>query len=251
MNTSLKDRKALVTGAGRGIGAAIAIDLARAGADVVVNYCHSPGPAAEVQAEIEKLGRRALVVQADVARCDQIRQMFEQVEAQWGPIDILVNNSGIEPRHPIEGFDETTYDAVMDTNLKGAFFCAQRALGGMKGKGWGRVVNISSVHEATPTGFSCVYSMSKGGMLMMMREMARDYSRHGITVNNVCPGAIRTDINRAVLADPAYEAKVNARIPAGFIGQPHDVAQLVTFLASDAARYITGASLFIDGGLSL
>lgn len=251
MNDNLKDRRALVTGASRGIGAAIARQLAAAGADVVVNYVRSRQPALEVQAEIEQLGRRALVVQADVARTDAIGRMFDEVEAAWGTVDILVNNAGIEERWPTGECRETNYDAIMDTNLKGAFFCAQRALEGMKAKGWGRLINISSVHETLPTGFCSVYGMSKGGLGMMMRELAREYSRHGITVNNVCPGAIRTDINRAVLADPAYEAKVTARIPAGFIGEPSDVAHLVTYLASDAARYITGASLYIDGGLSL
>jgi glucose 1-dehydrogenase len=251
METNLAGKTALVTGASRGIGAAVAIDLARAGADVVVNYCRSPQPAAAVQAEIEKLGRKALVVKADVARCEEIRKMFDQIESQWGPVDILVNNAGIEERWPTRDCQESNYDAIMDTNLKGAFFCAQRGLEGMKAKGWGRLINISSVHELTPTGFCSVYGMSKGGMAVMMRELAREYARFGITVNNVCPGAIRTDINRGVLSDPAYEAKVNARIPVGYIGEPHDVAQLVTYLASDAARYITGASLFIDGGLSL
>ena len=251
MNESFRGKIALVTGGGRGIGAAIALDLGRAGADVAVNYCHSPDRAEEICRQLRAFPVRAVSVGADVADAVAIRAMFDRVESELGPVDILVNNAGIEPRRPVEGFDEATYDAVMDTNLKGAFFCAQRALRGMKSKGWGRVVNISSVHETTPTGFSSVYSMSKGGLLLMMREMARDYSRYGITVNNVCPGAIRTDINRQVLSDPEYEAKVIARIPAGFIGEPADVAHLVTYLASDAARYITGASLYIDGGLSL
>ena len=249
--TTLAGKTALVTGASRGIGAAVAIALARAGADVVVNYCRSPQPAAAVQKEIEALGRRALVVQADVAHCDQIQQMFDRIEGQWGPIDLLVNNAGIEQRFASCECRESNYDDIMDVNLKGAFFCAQRALEGMKAKGWGRVINISSVHETAPTGFCSVYGMSKGGLAMMMRELALEYGRFGITVNNVAPGAIRTDINRQVLSDPAYEAKVIARIPAGFIGEPGDVAQCVVFLASDAARYVTGASLLIDGGLSL
>jgi NAD(P)-dependent dehydrogenase (short-subunit alcohol dehydrogenase family) len=251
MNISLDGRRALVTGGSRGIGAAIARALAAAEANVAINYCRSPQQASEVQQAIGAAAGRAILVQADVARCDDVQRMFRQVEAELGPVDILVNNAGIEIRRASEDFDETAYEAIMNTNLKGAFFCAQQALGGIKTRGWGRVINISSVHEVMPTGFSSVYSMSKGGMLMMMRELARDYAPYGITVNNVCPGAIRTDINREVLADPAYEAKVTARIPAGLIGEPDDVAHLVTFLASDNAPYITGASLFIDGGLSL
>jgi len=248
---NLHGKTALVTGAGRGIGAAVAVELARAGADVVVNYQRSEQAARDVASRIEGLGRRATTVQANVAAKPDVDRMFDQVESAWGPIDVLVNNAGIEQRWPARDCDEAAYDLIMDTNLKGAFFCAQRALEGMKPKGWGRVINISSVHELTPTGFCAVYAMSKGGMALMMRELALEYSRFGITVNNIAPGAIRTDINREVLADPDYEAKVVAKIPAGFIGRPEDVSGLVVFLASEAARYITGASLFIDGGLSL
>lgn len=247
----LYGKTALVTGASRGIGAAIALDLARAGADVVINYSCSQAQAAEVQKAIHSLGRRAMAIQADVSQKTQIDRMFDQIEATWGPVDILVNNAGIEFRKPVREITEELYDQVMDTNLKGAFFCAQRALEGMKQKGWGRVINISSVHEITPTGFCCPYSMSKAGMQLMMRELALEYSRFGITINNIAPGAIRTDINRQVLSDPAYEAKVISKIPAGFIGLPEDVSKMVVFLASDEARYITGATILIDGGLGL
>ena len=247
----LEGKLALVTGAGRGIGRAIALDLAKAGADVVVNYSRSRQQAEEVVKAVEAMGRRAMAVQADVSKKDDIDRMFDQVEAEFGSVSIMVNNAGIEPRGDVCDFDEATYDAVMATNLKGAFFCAQRALKKMRDAGWGRVINVSSLHELTPTGFSALYGMSKGGMALMMREMAKSYSRYGITINNVCPGATRTDINREVLADPAYEAKVVAKIPAGFIAEPEDIAPTVTFLASDEARYITGASIFIDGGLWL
>ena len=249
--SSLEGRLALVTGAGRGIGRAIALDLARCGADVVVNYGRSRQQAEEVAEQIQAMGRRAMAVQADVSKKADIDRMFDHVEAELGPLNILVNNAGIEPRADVCDFDEATYDAVMDTNLKGAFFCAQRALKKMREAGWGRVIGVSSLHELTPTGFSALYGMSKGGMALMMREMAKAYSHYGITINNVCPGATRTDINREVLADPAYEAKVVAKIPAGFIADPEDIAPTVSFLASDAARYITGASIFIDGGLWL
>ena len=247
----LPHKTALVTGAGRGIGRAIALDLARAGADVVVNYGRSKQQAEEVVRQIESMGRRALAVQADVSQKADIDRMFDQVEAEFGEVAILVNNAGIEVRGDVCDFSEQDYDSVLATNLKGAFFCAQRALRKMRNAGWGRVINISSLHELTPTGFSVLYGMSKGGMAMMMREMAKSYSRYGITINDVCPGATRTDINREVLSDPAYEAKVIEKIPAGFIADPEDVSPTVTFLASDAARYITGASIFVDGGLWL
>lgn len=251
MTHDLSGRTALVTGAGRGIGRAIALDLAKAGADVAVNYARSRDKAEQVAGMIQAMGRRAIAIEADVAQKADIDRMFDRIEADFGPIEILVNNAGIEPRADICDYDEATYDAVMATNLKGAFFCAQRALRKMREAGWGRVINISSLHELTPTGFSALYGMSKGAMAMMMREMAKSYSRFGITINNVCPGATRTDINRQVLADPAYEAKVIAKIPAGFIAEPEDIAPTVTFLASEAARYITGASIFVDGGLWL
>lgn len=247
----LENKLALVTGAGRGIGRAIALDLAQAGADVVVNYSRSRERAEEVARQIGAAGRRAVAIQADVSKKDDIDRMFDHVEAEIGTVSVLVNNAGIEPRADVCDFDEATYDAVMDTNLKGAFFCAQRALRKMRDDGWGRVINVSSLHELTPTGFSALYGMSKGGMALMMREMAKSYSRYGITINNICPGATRTDINREVLSDPAYEAKVIGHIPAGFIAEPEDIAPTVTFLASEAARYITGASIFIDGGLWL
>lgn len=249
--SNLEDKIALVTGASRGIGAAIAIELAGRGADVVVNYCHSETKACEVLKAVEQLGRRAMPVQADIAKKADIDRMFDHVQSTWAPVDILVNNAGIEQRWPTRDCQESDYDAIMDTNVKGTFFCAQRALEEMKGKGWGRVINISSVHEIKATGFCSVYGMSKGSLALMMRELALEYSRFGITVNNVAPGAIRTDMTRQVLADAAYEAKVVARIPTGFIGAPEDVAKVVAFLASDDARYITGASILVDGGLCL
>jgi len=242
---------ALVTGASRGIGAAIAGELARAGVDVAINYCRSDAKAREVFDAVEKLGRRAMLAQANVAQKAEIDRMFDAVEAAWGKVDILVNNAGIEERWPTRECRESNYDAIMDTNVKAPFFSAQRALEGMKEKGWGRLINISSVHEVKATNFCSVYGISKGALQLLVRELALEYSRFGITVNNVAPGAIRTDINRKVLSDPAYEAKVTARIPVGFIGAPEDVAHLVAFVASDEARYITGATLFIDGGLSL
>jgi len=251
MQEPLKGKIALVTGASRGIGAAVALDLGRAGADVVVNYCRSPERAQEVCLQIEQVGKRALAVAADVADVPALRAMFEQVEARWGSVDILVNNAGIEPRKPFDQFDEATYDAVLDTNLKGAFFCAQRALPGMLAKGWGRIINITSVHEEQPFPPCSPYSLSKAGLWMLTRELALTYSRHGITVNSVAPGAILTDLNRHVLADPQYEARVLAKIPAGRIAEPADVSKTVVFLATDDARYITGASVRVDGGLSL
>ncbi|MDY0168943.1 MAG: glucose 1-dehydrogenase [Thermoguttaceae bacterium] len=249
--TDLTNRVALVTGAGRGIGAAVAMRLAEAGADVVVNDFFCTDLAEDVCRRIRRLGRRALAVEADLRQTGRIDAMFDHVEAEFGPIDILVNNAGVEYRKSAAECDEALYDTTLDTNLKGAFFCSQRALAGMKERGWGRVISITSVHDERATGFFAPYGMSKGGLLMMTRELALEYSPFGITVNAIAPGAIRTDINREVLADPQYEAKVIARIPAGRIGEPDDVARVAVFLAGDDARYVTGASLVVDGGWSL
>jgi glucose 1-dehydrogenase len=249
--SELKNKIALVTGASRGIGAAIARDLAAAGATVAVNYCQSSDQAEAVRRDIAAAGGRALTVKADVSRNGEIDAMFARVEAEFGPVDILVNNAAVEARGGALDFAEADYDRILDTNLKGAFRCAQRALPSMKTRGWGRVINVSSVHEHTPTGFCAPYSMSKGGLLMLTRELALEFSPFGITVNNVTPGAIRTDMNREVLADPAYAARVIAKTPARLIGEPQDISRAVVFLASPSSRFITGATFFIDGGLSL
>ena len=193
----------------------------------------------------------AKTFQADVSKYDDIQRLFDEVEKEFGPVDVLVNNAGLEIRHPSTEYDEATWDIIMNTNLKGAFFCSQRALRTMKDRGWGRIINISSVHETRPTGNRSIYSISKGGMLMMTREHAREFGAFGITVNSIAPGAIRTDLNRKVLEDPAYEAMVLKNIPANYIGVPEDIGGTVVFLTSDAARYVNGAAIYIDGGLSL
>ncbi len=247
----LLGKTALVTGASRGIGAAIARDLAGAGAAVALNYCQSPDKVETVADEIRQAGGRALTVRADMSKRGDIDTMFEAVAKEWGAVDILVNNAGVDHRAATLDFPEEEYDRILDTNLKGAFLCAQRALRGMKAKGWGRVINISSVHELKPTGFCAPYSISKGGMFMMMRELALEFGQFGVTVNNIAPGAIRTDINRQVLSDPVYEARVIAKTPARIIGEPDDVSRAVVFLALPSARFITGTTLFVDGGLSL
>ena len=249
--TELQNKIALVTGASRGIGAEIGRQLAQAGATLALNYCQSAARAEAVRADIVGAGGRAMTVQADVARSAEVEAMFERVETELGPVDILVNNAAVESRGGALDFSEVEYDRILDTNLKGAFRCAQRALRGMKDRRWGRVINISSVHELKPTGFCAPYSMAKSGLLMLTRELALEFGPFGITVNNVTPGAIRTDMNREVLSNPDFEARVIAKTPARLIGEPPDVARAVVFLASPAARFITGATLFVDGGLSL
>lgn len=244
-------KTALVTGGSRGIGAEISRALAKAGFQVVVNYCHSPEAAGDIVNQIIDEGGKAMAVAADIGSYEQIQKLFDLTEKEFGPVDVLVNNAGIEIRVPSVDYKEETWDLMMNTNLKGAFFCSQRALRTMIQNKWGRVINISSIHEDRPTANRSIYSISKGGLRAMTRELAKEYAAFGVTVNSIAPGAIRTDLNRKVLEDPAYEAMVLKNIPAKFIAEPYDISAAVVFLTSDGARYINGASLYIDGGLSL
>lgn len=242
---------ALVTGGSRGIGAEIAFALGKAGFTVLVNYCRSDYAASSVCERIADAGGEAKAIKADVGFYDDVQKMFDTIETDFGPVQVLVNNAGIEIRQPSTEYDEATYDLIMNTNLKGAFFCSQRALRTMMTEKWGRIINISSVHEERPTANRSIYSISKAGMWQMTREHAKEFGQYGITVNSIAPGAIRTDLNRKVLEDPAYEAMVVKNIPAKFIAEPDDISGLVVFLTTDAARYINGASVYVDGGLSL
>lgn len=247
----LHEKIALVTGGSRGIGAAICLELARHGATVLVNYRQGEDAARDVCRRISESGGKAFSIRSDVSLVPDIEALFDTIETSYGNVDILVNNAGLEIRMPSTDYPEDVFDRMLDTNLKGAFFCSKRALRTMKEKGWGRVINISSVHETRPTGNRSPYSISKAGMEMMTREHAFEFSRFGITVNTVIPGAIRTDMNRKVLEDPAYEQRVVDLIPARWIGEPEDVAPVVRFLVSEEAKYITGASITVDGGLML
>ena len=242
---------ALITGGSRGIGAAIAWELAQHGATALVNYKQGKDAAEEVCHRIVDANGKAFAIQADISQVGDIDRMFDEIEKSYGNVDILINNAGLEIRMPSTDYSEEIFDQMLDTNLKGAFFCSKKVLKTMKDKGWGRIVNISSVHETRPTGNRSPYSISKAGMEMMTRELAFEFSRFGITVNTVIPGAIRTDMNRKVLEDPAYEQRVVDLIPARWIGNPGDVAPLVRFLVSEEAKYITGASITVDGGLML
>lgn len=242
---------ALITGGSRGIGAQIALALGQAGFRTIVNYNKSADPAQKICDEITHAGGEAYAMKADVGSWNEIQNLFDEIENRFGMVDVLVNNAGIEIRQSSADYEEEIWDLIMNTNLKGAFFCSQRAVRKMIPKKWGRIINISSIHEERPTGNRSIYSISKSGMGMMTREFAKEFARYGITVNSIAPGAIRTDLNREVLKDPAYEAKVLANIPANFIAEPSDVSAAVVFLTTDEARYINGASLTIDGGLSL
>jgi len=245
----LEGKVALVTGGSSGIGRGICERFAREGADVIVNYVSSRVPADTLVAEIRQMGRRVEAIGADISKAEDVARLFEQAIAVMGRVDILVNNAGIEKRTPFLDIAIEDFDRVMAVNLRGAFMCAQAAARDMVKRGSGRIVNISSIHEDLPFPEFTPYCCSKGAMRMLMRNVAVELAPHGITVNNVAPGAIATPINKATLADPALIAELNAIIPAGHLGTPEDVATVAVFLASDEAAYVTGSTYFVDGGM--
>jgi len=247
---SLEGQVALVTGASSGIGAGIAMRLARDGADVAINYVSGQQRAEEVHAKIVKLGRRAVTIQADVGKLDDCRRLIAEVVTQLGRLDILVNNAGIEIGQPFLETTEDAYDRVLAVNLKGAYFCAQSAAQQMvrQGKG-GRIVNISSVHEDWPMPGNAPYCCSKGGMRMLTRTICLELAKYGITVNNVGPGAIATPINTRTIQTPALLNALLEEIPEHRLGTPEEVAGVVSYLVSPEASYVTGSTYFIDGGL--
>jgi glucose 1-dehydrogenase len=247
----LDGKKALVTGSGRGIGRAIAVRFAREGADVVINDIHIEGAARQTLAEVEATGRRAVLIQADVSRTDEARRLIDEAFHRLGPLDILVNNAGIEKRAPFVEVAEEDYDAVLAVNLKGAFFTTQAFVRHLlAAKRPGKVIQISSVHEELPfPGFSA-YCLSKGGLQLLTRDLAVELGQYGITVNGVAPGAIATEINRALLDDKPRIERLLKQVPLGRMGKPEDVAAVAAFLASSDADYVTGSTYYVDGGLA-
>lgn len=246
----LEGKNALVTGSDQGIGQGIALRLAQDGANVVINYRRNQQGADETKAEIEKLGRRAVVVQADVSVIADTQRLAQEAIQGLGSLDILINNAGIEKRADFWDVTEEDYRKVLDVNMTGPFFLTQafvRHL--MQSKRPGKIINISSVHEELPFPHFTSYCMAKGALKMMSRNLAIELAPLGITINNVAPGAIETPINTKLLNDPQLLAALKANIPLGRLGKPSDVAGLVSFLCSADADYITGTSYFVDGGL--
>lgn len=246
----LAGKVAIVTGSDSGIGRAIAVRFAQEGAAVTVNYHSNARNARETKAEIEQRGGKALVVQANVASADDTQRLVDETVKAFGTLDILVNNAGMEIPRPFLDIPEHEWDLVIAVNLKGPFLCAQAAVRAMLKAGKrGRIVNISSVHEDIPMPGNSPYCAAKGGLRMLTRTLCDELAPHGITINNIGPGAVATPINTATLADPEKVAKLNAVIPLGRVGQPEEVAGLAVYLASDEAAYVTGATYFIDGGM--
>ena len=245
----LEGKKALVTGASRGIGRAIALALAAEGADVVVNYAGSEAAAKEVAAEIEAMGRKAFVVQADISSNEAATAMVDEVVKEFGRIDILVNNAGITRDGLIMKMSEADYDAVLDTNLKGAFNTIRHMSRYFLKQKSGRIINISSVSGILGNAGQANYSASKAGVIGLTKAVARELASRGITANAVAPGFVETEMTD-VLADAAKE-NLLSQIPLGRPGNTKDIANAVLFLASDAAGYITGQVLSVDGGMAI
>lgn len=246
----LAGKVAIVTGAGTGIGQGIAKRLAREGAKVIVDYIGPPVGAEETQRAIREGGGEAEIVLADVTRAEDLRNLVDTAWSKFGSADILVNNAGMEHKSAFWDTEESEYDKIMAVNLRGPFFLTQQFVRKLRdAKKPGRVVNISSVHEDMAFPGFTTYCCSKGGMRMMMRNLAVELGPLGITVNNVAPGAIATPINKALLEDKPKLDALLRNIPIGRMGSPADVAGLVAFLASDDASYVNGATFVIDGGL--
>lgn len=246
----LAGKVAVVTGSGSGIGQAIAERLAAEGATLVINYRNHVEQAQGTQRAIAAVGGKSILVQADVSVLADGTNLVEQAWQQLGACDILVNNAGIEKSASFVDVTEADYDAVLDVNLKGAFFLTQafvRKLAAAKKPG--RVINISSVHEDMVFPHFSTYCASKGGMRMLMRDLAVELGPLGITVNNIAPGAIDTPINTSLLANKPKLDALLANIPLGRLGKPEEVAAVAAFLASEDGAYVTGSTYFIDGGL--
>jgi glucose 1-dehydrogenase len=246
----LEGKVALVTGSSQGIGQAIAIRLAEEGANIVIDYRSHAEGAEETKAKVEASGRKGLVIKADLGVVSDIRQMVDEGIQHFGKIDILVNNAGLEKNASFWDVTEQDYDNVLNVNLKGVFFATQAVVQHFREtQRPGKIINISSVHEELPFPHFTSYCASKGGVKMLMRNLAVELGPLGITINNVAPGAIETPINKSLLENKEKLGAVLKNIPLGRLGQPQDVASLVAFLASSDADYITGSTFFVDGGL--
>jgi glucose 1-dehydrogenase len=250
MSGRLAGKVAIVTGSGSGIGQSIAIRFASEGATVVVDYRNHPEQANDTKARAEAAGGKAITVQADVSILTDTQNLVDQAYKQLGRCDILVNNAGIEIESAFWDVTEKDYDAVLNVNLKGAFFLTQAFVRPLiKAKLPGRVINISSVHEDMVFPHFSTYCASKGAMRMVMRDLAVELGPYNITINNIAPGAIATPINTKMMADKPELDALLANIPLGRMGTPEEVAGLALFLASADGAYCTGSTYIVDGGL--
>lgn len=242
-------RLALVTGAARGIGRAVALELARNGFDVAVNFNRSAEAAEALVKEIEALGVRAGAFQADVSEREQAEALFKKVRETLGPVEVLVNNAGITRDTLLMRMKPEDWDAVLSANLNSAFYCTKEAIRDMAKARWGRIVTISSVVGLTGNAGQANYAASKAGLIGFTKSVAREYAARGITANAVAPGFINTSMTEVLKDD--VKAAISAQIPAGHIGAPEDVARAVAFFAREESAYITGQVLAVDGGMTM
>ncbi len=247
---SLRDKVAIVTGGNGGIGKAIALGLAKAGARVVIDYIAHPEATDALEREILALDDQSIGFEADVSRPDELQKLVDVAVAKFGRLDVMVNNAGVETRTSVLDTTEAQYDRVLSINLKSAFFGTQIAARQMiKQGGGGRIINITSVHEDWPMPGNTAYCLAKGGMRMLTRTAGVELAPHGVLVVGVGPGAVATPINVSTMADPALMARLNAAIPLGRMAQPEEIANVVAFLAGDGASYLTATTIFADGGM--
>jgi NAD(P)-dependent dehydrogenase (short-subunit alcohol dehydrogenase family) len=247
---ALTGKTALVTGAARGIGRAIALACAEAGADIALGL-RDKATGVGLAGEITSIGRKALALQLDVTKMDQIDRAVTEIERSFGRIDVLVNNVGVGPENPAEKVSEADFDFTVNANLKGTFFVTQKVGRGMITRRSGRIVNMSSQAGSVTLFGESIYCMTKAAINHLTRCLAAEWAPHGITVNSVAPTFIHTDGTAPALADPEFRRKTLAHIPLGRIGETRDVAGAVVFLASEAASLITGTNLLVDGGWSV
>ncbi|PIS15421.1 beta-ketoacyl-ACP reductase [Candidatus Shapirobacteria bacterium CG09_land_8_20_14_0_10_38_17] len=247
----LTGKKAIVTGSSRGIGRGIALALARQGTDVIINYRSSQKEAEAVVEEIRKIGRDSLAIQADVSRKSEVEKMVAETVEKFGKIDVLVNNAGIAVFKPFDQLTEEDWDQTLAINLKSQFLCIKAIAPIMEKQKWGRIINIASIASGgVGVGFLNLahYCASKGGVVALTEELAMELASSGINVNAVAPGVIDTDMTADFKKDPKIIEGLMARILKKRLGRPEDIGAVVAFLASDEADYITGATLYVDGG---
>jgi glucose 1-dehydrogenase len=247
---SLHGKAAIVTGGNSGIGKAIVLALAGAGASVAIDYVCDPEATDEVEKQVIALGDKTIGVDADVSKVADLQQLVKATVDAFGRVDIMVNNAGVETRTSVLDTTEDQYAKVLDINLKSAFFGTQLVAKQMIAQGGGgRIINITSVHEDWPMPGNTAYCLSKGGMRMLTRTAGVELAPHEITVVGVGPGAVDTPINKETVADPVKLRVLDATIPIGRLAEPAEIAGVVAFLASDAASYITATTVFVDGGI--
>jgi len=247
---SLKGKVAIVTGGNSGIGLAIVLELAKQGANIVIDYVAHPEATEELEKQVHALGDCVIGLKADVSQMAELQNLFATAAKEFGRVDIMVNNAGVETRTSILDTTEAQYEKVMNINLKSAFFGTQLAAQQMiKQGGGGRIINISSVHEDWPMPGNTAYCLSKGGMRMLTRTAGVELAPHNILVVGVGPGAVATPINLSTMQNPELLKKLNNAIPLGRMAQPEEIASLVAFLAGDGASYLTATTIFADGGI--